>query len=145
MDTAVDQPPPRMTVRKAHQGERAHFLAKHFNLGPTEAVLAESAIFDVMRRICATYTGGMWSFYQASNGAAFMVLDGEAPLTLAVWGNNFTGSMSREAASIAATIMGLSELSFRWPHNETLSEQFYLLRDYAAQHAESASIFGAID
>ena len=64
--------------------------------------------------------------------------------SICVDGNGFEGSMSADAAGIAACLFALSHLSFQIP-DESIARHFHLLRDFALEHAEASAILAAID
>ena len=66
-----------------------------------------------MGRTCADYQGGLWQFYELSNGGFFMTLDRDEPMRLCWPDNYFEGQTSPEAAGIGITLMALSILTFK--------------------------------
>ena len=115
-------------------------------------VHGEGYIFNLMRRMCPTYVGGQWKYFDLSNGARYMAppdRDGEL-LQFKNDGNYFEDNISADAAGVIVTLIGLSHLgSSVHEHDEVLAnelfENFHKLRDYALQHPESSAIFRAID
>jgi Antirestriction protein len=127
------------------EGQRLNFLPKHF--GP-HYLVGETAVYNAMKQLCASYNGGFWDFIELSNGGFYMRLSppGEAskPMSISVEvGNGYSGEMSADAASIVATLFALNGLAFQG--YEDLSDKYYLLLDFAAFHAERREIFQAID
>jgi antirestriction protein len=53
--------------------------------------------------------------------------------------------VSADAAGVIVTLYVLSELSFKYPEEPLFADHFHQLRDFAAEHAEAALIFSAID
>lgn len=120
---------------------RLRFLLKHFG---AHMMRAESAVYDSMRALCSTYNGGFWNFIELSNGGFYLQLQGDQKLTLSVsMGNDFSGELSRDAASITANLFALNQLTHQGL--ERFVDPYYWLRDYAAQHPERVEIFDAID
>lgn len=110
----------------------------------------ESVIFDTAGSIISNYKGAYWEFFRLSNGGFYMVpCLGGRPVTLRVTGNMYEGEMSEEAAGITCCLHAYSHASFAARegsrYQQTLAEQFHLLRDFALDHPEAAAIFGAID
>lgn len=121
--------------------DRSNFLPNH--AGP-QFLRYEMLTFDIMGKVCAEYHGGMWDFFELSNGGFYMAPDSEKRFRL-VWEDNwFDGEMSADAAGIGVSLMAQSWLSGA-TNSESLAEKFYQLRDYAADHAEASAIFGFID
>ena len=131
-----------ITATVVKEGERNHFMSNHFR---SAFMTVENGIYNTMDKICANYKGGYWQFIELSNGGAYMRLDTEQEQMHVSCGNYFKGGLSPDAVSIAATMYAISAATFRFPDNEVLSDHYYLLRDYAAQHVEAAGIFAAID
>jgi hypothetical protein len=110
----------------------------------------EGGLFNLMGQADASYTGGFWEFVKLSNGGAFAYprqAEGWEMASMNYW----SGHMSDEAAGIAITICVCSLLSFKAAEDgndaagQKLSNNYYMLRDYAAEHAEAAAIFAFID
>jgi antirestriction protein len=104
----------------------------------------ETAVFDWMHRVAADYRGGVWQFYELSNGGFYMAPD-HGSYRLCVDGNGYEGVMSADAAGITTCLFAYSHLSFNDPKRELFAERFHQLREYALQHEEAAGILGAID
>ncbi len=66
------------------------------------------------------------------------------PLRITMSGNGFDGMVSADAAGIIATLMALNQLSWKTRDAHCI-HLFYLLREYALDHAESGLILRAID
>lgn len=109
----------------------------------------ENLVYDLMGRASSDYQGGLWQFFELSNGGFFMAPDRSEPMWLSWPDNYFEGQISPQAAGIGITLMALSILSFNdWLSDEDrdrLTDRFHKLRDFAAEHAEAREIFGLID
>jgi hypothetical protein len=114
-----------------------HYLGRQLMIG-------EALVYQSLQSVCYAYSGGFWDFLELSNGGFYMTPRLEGPLRIQCEGNGFDGEMSCDAAGIVACLMALNALA--WQTREMhFGELFYHLRDFAAQHAEAASIFAAID
>jgi hypothetical protein len=145
----------QITATKVPTSQRPACLTKIYG---ARCTAVESAIFDVARSIISGYSGAYWDFYRLSNGGFFMVpclgtKNLSTPVNervrLQVAGNMFDGDMSEEAAGIICCLHAYSHASFAArdgsDYQQTLAEQFHLLRDFALDHPEAGAIFGAID
>jgi hypothetical protein len=130
----------------------------------TSSLVAESARLSFLPRYCGhlsfyienhvysamieltggAYDGGYWDFHELSNGGFFMAPKQSTDVHLFCAGNGFDGSISPEAAGIVVTLFAISRVLGHF-YNEGLIDRYYLLRDYALNHAESEQIFAAID
>ena len=122
-------------------GNRLAFLPKHcgvFHLN------FELGVYSIMDRACASYSGGLWDFFELSNGGFYIALDSAQAVHL-IWPDNyFDASMSADAAGIGVSLMVLSNLSFQ-KDSARFAEKFHLLRDFALEHDEASLIFRFID
>jgi hypothetical protein len=98
-----------------------------------------------MDRLCADYSGGVWSFYTLSNSGAFMAPepDGEK-WTLFNPMNGNDAEMSGEAAGIAVCLMAYSHHAC-CTECDAMTGHYYRLRDYALNHPECSAIMHLID
>jgi hypothetical protein len=96
-----------------------------------------------MRHLSAEYRGGFWQFFELSNGGFYMAPEVDH-LHLSAVGNGYEGRVSADAAGITACLYALSHLPFDIPDDRIVSH-YYQLGDFAAEHAEAAAIFAAID
>lgn len=103
----------------------------------------EMHIFHLSDCLLEEYTGGLWDFYDLSNGGFYMAINREGGFTYENTDNYFKEHMSSDAACIAVNLMVFSRLSFT--HPDPFAELFHQLRDYALQHEEAALIHRAID
>ena len=121
--------------------DRLRALPRHF--GVQSMLRVESAVYSAMRMLAREYTGGYWHYYEVSNGGFYMAPAAPTPFAVSVHGNGFTGNLSADAVGIVASLFGINRVANAGC--ERCIEHYYLLRDYAASHAESSDIFGAID
>jgi hypothetical protein len=121
--------------------KRMNTLPRYFG---RQLMIGEALVYQSLQSICEVYSGDFWDFFELSNGGFYMTPRLEAPLRIQCAGNGLDGEMSCEAAGIVACLMAFNALA--WQTREAhFGELFYQLRDFAAQHAEAASIFAAID
>lgn len=68
-------------------------------------LLCESLIYTYMEKLCSSYPGGYWNFYEISNEGFFIAPSNNDNSLNLVWGNNyFDGVMGQEAAGIVACL-----------------------------------------
>lgn len=124
------------------ENARMNVLPKFF--GMRYMLVGENTINSWMRALCSTYEGGLWEFYELSNGGFYMAPCGVEKLDIQVRGNGFSGTMSAEAAGITVCLFALCQLA-----NQTaqahIVDLYYKLREYALRHFESSEILAAID
>jgi len=130
-----------ITTSEVSEAKRLEALPKHFG---NRALKVETYIFQYMRELAPQYQGGLWRFYELSNGGFYMTPAG-GPLRIEVLGNGFEGTLSAEAAGITVCLFAYSHLSFRYPEEECFARQFHALREFALSHTEQRAIFEAID
>ncbi|HFT7230075.1 TPA: antirestriction protein [Klebsiella pneumoniae] len=125
--------------------QRADFWPQHFGSIPQWSTL-EPTVFAWMDRFCTDYSGGIWNFYMLSNGGAFMAPEAESYELWSLFNtmNGNGGELSAEAAGIAVCLMTYSHHAMRI-ECDAMTEHYYLLRDYALNHAECNAIMHIID
>lgn len=129
------------------EGDRLSFLPKHFG---KLMMKFEGTVYLWMRRLSTDYTGGYWNFYELSNGGFYMALSGEKRFQFDS-PNYAQEEVSADAAGVIVTMFALNAIinGIAYEEETDLSENFiegyYLLRDFAAEHAESRKIFALID
>ena len=141
----ANQPEFELTVTPVSDEQRIDFWPQHFGTIP-QWITLEPRILAWMERFCATYSGGIWSFYTLSNGGAFMAPDADVDDKWHLFnGMNGNGAqMSVEAAGIAVCLIEYSHHACR-TECDAMTEHYYRLRDYALQHPESHAILAIID
>jgi hypothetical protein len=140
--TSDDNADAPIVATKVGDAERLNFLPTFF--GARYMLRGEMMVYAWMNRLCEEYSGGFWEFMTLSNGGGFLSLRRDGPLHVRVNTNGYAGDMSAEAASIVATLFALCQLCEQTRHDSHI-ERYHLLRDFAAEHAEAASIYRAID
>lgn len=109
-----------------------------------QAIATEKAIFDWMGRLCATYNGGYWEFYELSNGGFVMLIDSDKPIAVH-WAENYIDlTMSLRSACITACLFAYVQL-----HEKTADDRFadlyQRLLQFAMECPESQLIRRVID
>jgi hypothetical protein len=140
-DSEVLQSNATVKAVRVPDSKRTNTLPRHFG---QQLMMGEAWVYQSLRSLCKAYTGGLWDFFELSNGGFYMTPRQDGPLRIQCEGNGFDGTMSCDAAGIVACLLAFNALA--WQTCEAhFGELFYQLRDFAAQHAEAASIFAAID
>lgn len=135
----VDQ---AITAKPVYGPARLMCLPKHF--GP-RLMLVEHTIYHYMEKFAQSYTGGLWEYYELSNGGFYMAPTMESPVDLFVRFNGAKVQVLADAAGIIACLYVFSHLAFDYPDDDRLTNAFHNLRDFASQHTEMPAIFKAID
>lgn len=131
----------KITASEIPEQHRSRALPRHFG---QQTMAVETAIFGFMRLLARDYEGGYWKFFDLSNGGFYMALQTNSRFDIWVEGNGYQGTLSADAAGIAACLFAFSHLSLS-THSDEISKHFYRLRDFALQHAEAKEILAAID
>lgn len=132
-----------ITARKVPENERNTFLPKML---PHGFIQFEARCFAVMSQQADVYIGGMWDFFELSNGSLYIApADYPDGFNLDVPTNGYRGHLSSDAAGIVASLLALNALCWAPSPSERVVEQFYGLRDFACGHPEALEILGAID
>ena len=111
----------------------------------------EQIAYNWLKKNSENYNGAYWQFYNLSGGGHYLAPQVDEPIELAVISNYYQGSVSGDAAGIIATMYALNALIHHCYEKgddalqETLTRHYYKLREFAGEHAEGCSIFGAID
>ncbi len=134
--TAVD----RIEAWPVPEHARIGTLPRHFG---RHMLTVEGRIYDFLSQFCAAYDGGVWNFYELSNGGFYMSPP-EGTYELIIDSNGFRGSLSADAAGIAVCLFAFSHLSFEYT-TDIFGRHFHWLREYATDHPEAGVIFSAID
>ncbi|WP_236873524.1 antirestriction protein [Burkholderia sp. PAMC 26561] len=104
----------------------------------------EFLVYGWLGKLSEDYGGGLWNFYDLSNGGFYMAPCDEKRFKIDVSGNYFSGEMSADAAGIVASLFAQCDLANRYGIDKLIN-QYHWLRDFAIQHAESNLIMRAID
>ncbi|HDU5898955.1 TPA: antirestriction protein [Klebsiella quasipneumoniae subsp. quasipneumoniae] len=124
---------------------RICFWPQHFGSIP-QWITLEPQIFGWMGRLCADYSSGVWSFYTLSNGGAFMAPESEHDEKWTLF-NSMNGNgaeLTSKAAGMVACLMAYNHHACRTEY-DSMTEHYYLLRDYALDHPECSTIMHLID
>ena len=123
------------------EAERMEFLPRH--LGMRNLMRGQNKPFEWADRLSKDYGGGSWKFFDLSNGGWYTAPAGDKKYNVQQNMNGYEGEMSADAFGITCTIFTIGQLM--QGGNEKLIKAYYSLMDFAAEHAEGAAIFGAID
>jgi hypothetical protein len=140
----MQEKPP--TASRVPDNRRLDFLPTYF--GPRLMMRGEALVYGWLRSLCASYKGAYWHYYTLPGGGFYLAPDLTERLEIQVDGNGFSGELSADAAGIVATLFALCQLVAEVADTdmaETLIDRYHLLRDFAAEHAEAAVMFQAID
>jgi len=131
----------KITAIKVDPDRQLDILPKYLG---AHMLLGEDLIYAYMRRLCESYQGGLWSFYETSNGAFFMAPEQEEKC-LITWADNwYEGTMSAEAAGLTATLYAIGHLANQ-TRQDRFIELFHALREFAMDHPEAGEVMAAID
>ena len=99
---------------------------------------------EMARKLCSEYVGGgYWNYYELNNGAWYMSLDDERMFHVVWADNDFESEMSADAFSITSCLLACHiMLNAR---SELFLPAYYLLREYATEHAEKELILAVVD
>jgi len=120
---------------------RLAFLPRHF--GPFY-LAAEQGVYRTLRRLCPHYRGGLWDFYDLSNGGALLVPTDALAYDLRCEGNGYAGRLPALATGIGVCAMAYSQLSFHGD-GPRFADMYYRLRDFLAQQPEAGELFALLD
>ncbi|MFN7506335.1 MAG: antirestriction protein [Limnobacter sp.] len=129
-----------VVATKVEEKDGATFIQNKFGvLAPS----AELRVFSFMSWLAPAYRGGVWEFYDLSNGGMYMAPK-TGPLRIEVPTNGFEGTLSADAAGIVATLFALCYLC-ETRDDERCIDYYHALREFASEHGEISLIFSAID
>lgn len=115
-------------------------LSRHF--GPHVLAL-ERRVHECMSEFSSDYCRGSWRLFELDNGGFYMSPPGEV-YELCIFSRGFRGLMSADAAGITVCLFAYSYLSFEIT-TDAFFRHFLSLRDFAMGHAETRTIFHAVD
>ena len=124
--------------------DRLKFLPRYFG---KHMLTVEHALYAQFAKLCPTYTGGYWQFYELSNGGCYLAPNRETSPLLHD-GNFFEARVSGDAAGIIVSLFTFSHMSFMLeddPFGPRIAHYFHLLRDFVADHPEANLIYRAVD
>lgn len=132
-----------VTAGRVPEAQRLDFLPRHFG---RRMMAFETQVYTELADLCEGYNGGLWAFFDLSNGGCYMA-PSDPSFALVQPSNTFEGTVSGDAAGIIATLYALSRLAFQYEAEAGMrfTERFHQLREYALAHAEAAAILRAID
>lgn len=130
-----------ITSQLVSDNQRLTFLPKHFG---SIMMRAEQSIYNTLRKLCFSYDGGYWHFYELSNHGFYLAPDMDELLPIYVEGNGYANQISADAAGIITTLCVLNQLCWETKSDKTI-HQYYLLRDFIECHNEASEIYAAID
>lgn len=113
------------------------------NIAGNRCVVLEHTIYDMMRRMTDDYDGGLWKFYNLSNGGFYMAPKTDKSFDLSCE-NMFEHKVNADTAGIIACAMAYSHLSFL-EDGECFATAYQLLSDYIFQHQDAGIIRAALD
>ena len=135
---------PAIVATVVPEEDRLEFLPRHFG---THMLTVENCLYTQFAKLCPTYTGGYWHFYDLSNGGCYFAPSHER-CALVHAGTYFDATVSGDAAGIIVSLYTFSHLSFLLeddPRGPRIAQYFHLLRDFAGEHPEAGLIVRAID
>jgi hypothetical protein len=142
---ADDGGPTKVAAAPLPEWKRLAFLPRFFG---RYFVRGENLVYAWLSRLASEYRGGLWQFYELSNGGFYLAPLLERPLTVRVDGNGYDGVMSADAAGVVACLFALGQLAHELDGTSAgaaLSEHYHRLREYALDHLEAPAILHAID
>jgi len=113
------------------------------NIAGNRCVVLEHTIYDMLRRMSDDYDGGLWNFYNLSNGGFYMAPKADKSFNLSCE-NMFEHEVSADTAGIIACAMAYSHLSFL-ADGECFANAYQRLSDYIDQHRDAGIIRAALD
>lgn len=128
------------------ENQRENFLPTYF--GTRLFIFGERLVYAWLDRLSVDYNGGMWDFFELSNGGFYMAPHVPGPLRIEVHGNYYSGSLSADAAGLIATLFAVSQLAGQVINSDecgSLIDRYHFLLEFADSHAEGSAIFQAID
>ena len=137
----------KIEASRVTERDRLSFLPKHFG---KLMMKFEGTVYLWIRRLSTDYTGGSWNFYELSNGGFYMAPSCDKQFQFDS-PNYAQEEVSADAAGVIVTMFALNAIinGIACEEESDLSENFikgyYLLRDFAAEHAENRKIFAIID
>jgi len=131
----------KITATPVATSRRLSVLPKFFGL---KMMRFEALVYHFAGELASEYAGGLWEFYELSNGGFYMAPQGYPSLTISVDGNGYTGTVSADAAGVIVTLFALCHLANE-THRDEHSELYHRLREFSFEHDECSDIVAAID
>ncbi|WP_233890086.1 antirestriction protein [Paraburkholderia flagellata] len=129
-----------VTASPVPEDRRLSFLPKHLG---ARLITGEALVYR-WASVLSDYDGGVWEFLELSNGGFYLAPRTTKRFAITCNLNGFTGEVTADAAGIIFTLYMLNQLANQ-TQEDSLINEYYLLRDFATTHREYAAIFGAID
>lgn len=117
-------------------------ITRHFGY---QATPLEMAVYAYMRHLCPEYDGGMWSYYDLSNGGFYMT-PGTREFYELVSPNGYKDTMTAKEAGITACIFAFSTLAAKY-QSELFCDHYEWLQEYVTHcgNKSARKILAAID
>ena len=131
----------KITATQVAMPRRLNVLPKFFG---SKMMRFESLVYSFAGELASEYSGGLWEFYELSNGGFYMAPQGYPSLTLSVDGNGYTGTVSADAAGVIVTLFALCQLAAETGRDDHIGLYHYP-REFAFEHVECSDIVAAID
>lgn len=141
MNSSIQSCDQKIEAYRVSEHARMGTLPRHFG---RHMMTVEGLVYDLMRQYSADYDGGIWHFYELSNGGFYMSPRMPEPVRFSVDTNGYEGSMSADAVGITVCLFCFSLLSFQYT-DEVFAKHYHWLREFALGHKEAGAIFAAID
>ncbi len=135
--TTSSHPP---TSRKVPEHRRLSGVFRSFG---RFSVTIEQYAQNVMRESCEAYSGGLWDYYELSNGGFYMAPTGADTYQVSR-SNYFEGELSAEAVGIMVTLAAIMTAWGRY-EIDLMGLRYESLIDYAREHSEWPLIRAALD
>jgi hypothetical protein len=133
---------PLISAIKVPNNRRPPILPRYF---PNTFMVVENLVFTFMEKLCDSYKGGFWEFYELSNGGFYMAPQDNELREIAVpFGNDFEGKMSSDAVGITVCLFVYGFMAEQHPA-ASFDDRYWDLRNFAYEHAEANVILQAID
>ncbi len=126
--------------------QRMAFLPTYF--GVNLMIRGEGLVYNYLRSFCEAYTGGLWNYFELSNGGFYMAPASTERFKIEVCSNFYSGEMSADAAGIVASLYALCHLANSPLHPrdaDRMIDHYHRLLAFASEHPEARAIHGACD
>lgn len=139
MTLAVASPVSTDTRPASGESQRVVFLTRHFRLW---YAVVEREVLDALARLSGQDYEGGWRGHDLANGGWFLApIDG----TYRIDTSHGLAEVDAETAGIAATLCALQSLTEQHPTKQLFATRARQLREFACEHPDAATVFGAAD
>lgn len=139
----MKKPPRLVTATLVPWSERGGTFETYF--GIPRCIDAERLLYTYAQRYIRGYQGGLWDFYQLSNGGFYAVLKTEeSRLRVINPQNHYDGTMTPDAAGLALMVMVSNHLSLQFNSVE-IDRLYKKIMAFAERHKESHAILAFLD